>query len=287
MCAFSLAIAELRRNTREQPPQSNPVGPVQLLGVSGARTQQTCKGAVLVVHTRTDYASDVQGKLVETGAFSAVDLFFASAGTPTLALLQTYRAVLVYSGGDGSMYMDPIRLGDALADYWDGGGGVVVAASATTGSIAGRFGALENGYRLMQMTSSVDCAGDSLGAVSEPDSPLLVGVTSLDTAYDMCQSLNGLANGGIAVASWARSGRALIVRGTRNSRPLVELNLFPPSADAYGGYWRGDGTAVIRNALVYVASRAGRLLCLDEGTSICTPCTAGSYSGTAGAYCSV
>jgi hypothetical protein len=29
---------------------------------------------------------------------------------------------------------------------------------------------------------------------------------------------------------------------------------------------------------------AGCLLCLDVGASACTPCTAGSYSGTAGEY---
>jgi hypothetical protein len=236
-----------------------------------------------VVHTRIDYANDVQSKLMEIGSFSTVDLFFASAGTPTLSLLEGYLAVLVYSGGDGSVFMDSNGLGDVLADYWDGGGGVVVASGAVMGSIGGRFGAVENGYRLMQITSSVGCAGDSLGAVSEPDSQLMVGVASLDAAYDMCQSLGGLVNGGIAVASWATSGSALIVRGTRNSRPLVELNLFPPSADAYGGYWTGDGASLIRNAIVYVASRAGRLLCLDAGSSACTPCTAGFYSGEAGA----
>ena len=239
-------------------------------GLPDGRTQQICKGAVLVVHTRTDYARDVQAKLVETGSFSAVDLFFASVGTPPLSLLQNYRAVFVYSGGDGQVFMEHDSLGDVLADYWDSGGGVVVAATANLGSIAGRFGVLENGYRLMQITSSVSCSGDSIGSVSEPDSPLLTGVASLDTAYDMCKSLGGLANGGIAVASWARSGSALIVRGTRNSRPLVELNLFPPSADAYGGYWTGDGAAVIRNALLYVAPDLCALACYayNEATEI-------------------
>ena len=84
------------------------------------------------------YNPDVIAKLTGTGMFSQVDNlsplgcdpfspYHGLDATPTLATLQQYAAVLVYS--DCAFY-DSAALGDVLADYIDGGGRVVLATFA-------------------------------------------------------------------------------------------------------------------------------------------------------------
>ncbi len=51
-----------------------------------------------------------------------MDLFNATAGTPTLAQLQQYQIVVPFSI---DLFIDSITLGNNLADYVDGGGVVV------------------------------------------------------------------------------------------------------------------------------------------------------------------
>src|SRR4051812_35916621 len=72
----------------------------------------------------TGYISDVRTKLIATGLLGTVDTFNVNSGTPTLAQLQAYNAVLLYRN---SGYSNPITLGNNLAAYIDGGGGVVTA----------------------------------------------------------------------------------------------------------------------------------------------------------------
>ena len=97
--------------------------------------------------------TDVQSKLLATRAFAAVDAFDASAKTPTLSDLKPYTAVLVFNN---VKFASPSALGDVLADYWDGGGAVVLAMSAVGDSysqasdswytnLQGRFGTAASG----------------------------------------------------------------------------------------------------------------------------------------------
>ncbi|MFO1093207.1 MAG: hypothetical protein U0992_07820 [Planctomycetaceae bacterium] len=79
--------------------------------------------------------TDVQSKIVGTGLISgSVDVFDASLGTPTLSQLQAYDAVLFYSD---TGFADRDTLGNNLADYVDGGGGVVEATFAFWDSSGG------------------------------------------------------------------------------------------------------------------------------------------------------
>jgi hypothetical protein len=82
--------------------------------------------SVLVVYTETlpGWAADVVAKLTAFGVFSSVDPFDGFPATPTLAQLQAYDAVLLLST---ACFADPVALGNNLADYVDGGGGVVVS----------------------------------------------------------------------------------------------------------------------------------------------------------------
>lgn len=80
----------------------------------------------------------------ELQAFIAtVDIFDALAATPTLADLSVYDAAIVMNT---TSFPDPVAMGDALADYVDAGGGVVITlVSMVTGAeLAGRF--ITDGY---------------------------------------------------------------------------------------------------------------------------------------------
>jgi hypothetical protein len=211
---------------------------------------------------------DVQSKLQATGAFAAVDVFDANAGTPALSALQGYTAVLCWSRDP---FASPAGLGDVLAQYWDAGGAVVVAVDSNVESkLQGRFGTAANGYMLIEGSAEWEDPSDSLGVVLEPLSPLMADVTALSAFYSY-RSKGAVINGGIVVAQWATGGRPLVVRGTRAGRPLVALNMYPLSRDLgfVTGYWIGDGAALMRNALLFSAC-APYLATVASGCAACT-----------------
>jgi hypothetical protein len=66
-----------------------------------------------------------------------IDYYDANQATPTVALLQTYNAILVYAdlnnGTSGGAFTDAVGVGTAVASYFEGGGRVVVALFADAG----------------------------------------------------------------------------------------------------------------------------------------------------------
>ncbi len=192
------------------------------------------------------YAPDPIGQLCR------VDYFDANGGsTPTAAYLSQYEAVLAYNA-DNYPYADPGGLGNALAEYFDNGGRVVIALFADGGYPIG--GAFQN-YLLLTPSSAVE-ANDSFSVLvptqePPPLSPVVAGVTSISGMG--WRGNQAVQNGGIAVASWA-SGAPLVVVGTvtdgnGNARNIVDLNIQP--TDIATGAWTGDGIQLLRNALLY------------------------------------
>ncbi len=202
---------------------------------------------VLLVYASTPaWAQEVQAGLQATGDFQVVDLFNASSGTPTLAQMQPYGAIMFFSD---SGFSDPTTLGNNAADYYDQGGQVVVATFANASvPIQGRFGTVGNGYMLIQPAGQ-DQPNDSLGQILEPNSPLVAGVSKL-SAQAAYRSSGGPINGGVVVAQWA-SGKPLIVRGVVKGRNRADVNMYPPSSKSRADFWSGDGTRIMRNALLY------------------------------------
>jgi hypothetical protein len=202
---------------------------------------------LLVVADDPVFSADVKAKLTALGEFSQVDLFDVDFDTPTLAVLSPYQAVLVYSGYP---FFDPSALGDVLADYYDGGGRVVLApgANCLNFELGGRF--VSDGYMVLGI-GGVDPAFpfDALGVVAEPNSPLIAGVGAMSSQKSV-QCLGSPLAGATVVASWA-GGRPLIVRGVVGGRNRVDLNLFPPSDAAAAGFWVGDGARILAIALKF------------------------------------
>ena len=94
------------------------------------------------------WLADVQSSVQATAAFATVDTFAALLDTPSASLLAGYDAVLAFSN---DLFANGALLGDRLAAYHDQGGGVVVAlfGNAAGFSLLGAYGAVGNGYALM------------------------------------------------------------------------------------------------------------------------------------------
>ena len=199
--------------------------------------------------------TDVQAKLVATGAFGQVDIFDATTGTPTLAQLQSYQAVLAFSDFP---FADTNALGDVLADYFDGGGRVVDAtfANVNTANLAlgGRWHT--GGYELIETLPQAGANETAPVQIVEAGSPLVAGVTTLTSTAGF-KSSGGPINGAQVVARWGSSGAPLIVRGIKNGHAFAALNFYPPSADARGDFWIGDGAVIMRNALLFSGTVIG------------------------------
>jgi hypothetical protein len=192
------------------------------------------------------YMADVQASLVNTAAFSAVDLIDVQFSTPSLAQLTPYKALLVYSD---SPFGDPFALGNVVADYFDAGGRVVLAPGANCNgfSLQGRF--FNDGYMVLGYGDLDSFPPDTLGTIFEPASPLVTGV-SVFSADMAIRCLGSPTPGSVTVAAW-NDGQPLIVRGMVQGRNRVDLNLFPVSDNAAFGSWIGDGAEIMRNALLF------------------------------------
>ena len=92
-------------------------------------------------------------------------------------------------------------LGDTLAEYWDGGGAVVMTAGAYAD---GRFTA--GGYAPSDPLATVSSWTDSLGAAPEPDSPLMSRVGQLGTPDGFQGDWSASSPGAVVAATWAKSG---------------------------------------------------------------------------------
>ena len=95
--------------------------------------------------------------------------------TPSVAQLQSYAAVLVYS--DSPRYNDAVALGDNLADYVDSGGGVVTAVFADASiPIEGRFHT--DNYWAIEPSGQTQGTEQFIGTRFVPSHPILTGVAS-------------------------------------------------------------------------------------------------------------
>ncbi|MBN8597756.1 MAG: hypothetical protein J0L78_08795 [Planctomycetes bacterium] len=201
------------------------------------------KVAVVSSEANAAFVADVVAKISSSNVFSAVDNLDARLATPSLNALMKYDAVLVYSS---TAMLDPVALGNRLADYVDAGGGVV-SMSLTNSSVplAGRW---TSGYLIIDPTGEAH-PNVSLGAVAIQTHPIMIGVTAL-AATQAFQSTGALVAGSTLVASWS-NGTPLVATSTLPGR--ADLNFYPPSNAVNSAYWKtsGDGVKLMVNALLY------------------------------------
>jgi hypothetical protein len=210
---------------------------------------------IALVYSDSFYESDVYNKLNATGDFNITQIN-AEGVTPTVAQLQNYAAVLVWSN---NLFLDRTALGNNLDAYLNGGGGVVVSVFANTNPscCSGLLGNFTNDLGITEVadTSGVDL---TLGTIHVPGSPLLNGVTSFDGGIDSFNDPGTLVAGFTDVADWS-NGVPLVVTGHIGSGTTVDLNFYPGSSDAQSGFWLSNtnGTQLMADALLYSAGATG------------------------------
>lgn len=190
--------------------------------------------------------TDVSDKLWATGEFDAVWSWSTQLATPSLADLEEFDAVLVWFN---SSPVDEELLGDRLAGYVDGGGGVVLAmfSHGVGGSIGGAIA--QEPYVVMTGTANEQ-------GVTESEDLIL----STHPVFDDGGSLTGptratgtaVASGAYVIAKWSGGEPLVATRATVDGR-IIGLNFWPVSSDADVSGWDAttDGAEIMANALVW------------------------------------
>jgi len=228
--------------------------------------------------------TDVQTKLQATGFFSSVQVFNTGTGTPSLATLQAYQAVLVFTDAGAQ---DPVTFGNNLASYINGGGGVVncVFANASI-PIQGNFNT--STYQVIVPAGQTQNTPLTLGTILQPCHPIIQGVTNLSGgSSSFISTSTTLAPGAQTIANWSNGSWLAAYKlnvGPANAR-RADLNLYPPSSDARSDFWTSttQGALLMGNALLYVAGVTpttggpAQPAAISGAASICQG-SSGSYS---------
>ncbi len=204
--------------------------------------------------TDTTWIDDVRCKIQDTHLFSRVDAFDVSVGTPNLATLNQYDAVLTFSD---VQYADSTAMGNVLADYVDGHRGVVEASNNfdPVNDLDGRWST--DGYRPFTEAPVVSFTEGSLVPIL-PGHQILQGVASvLGGAVSYHSSPVAPSSAMTLVANWT-DGQPFVVAGSGPAGgSIVGLNFFPPSSTVGDGFWdaASDGARLMANALLYASNR--------------------------------
>jgi Abnormal spindle-like microcephaly-assoc'd, ASPM-SPD-2-Hydin/Secretion system C-terminal sorting domain len=206
---------------------------------------------------QTAWIQDIQTKLQNTGQFAEVDIQqIPSAGgsLPTLSQLQGYGSVMVFSD-----YGVGAGLGTILAQYADGGGGVVVCMFCLGSAIAIDASFNNTTYNVITPGNYTEGTASTIGTVSMPSHPIMNGVSSVNGGTESFRTTSTTLNGnGFVIASWndgtimvaARTAVGALAKARR-----VDINMFPVSTAQYSGGWlpSTNGDILMANAMTWAA----------------------------------
>jgi len=207
---------------------------------------------VLIIHANAvENLGDVVAKLTAFGEFASVDTYDAQYSTPTLAELEGYETVLVWSN---YFYNDKVALGNVLADYSDIGGGVTLMTFSWYGGyqLAGRF--MTDGYGSVPFGNYNPYSPGSLGTVHNPTHPIMNGVNSFST-NNFRSGYSGPLNTGAELIASYNDGMVLAAVNDHGTSRTCDLGFFPPSSDSNPGSWDSntDGDIFMYNCLMWTA----------------------------------
>jgi hypothetical protein len=202
----------------------------------------------------------VKELLMCTGEFEGAEVFDLAASTPRLDDLLAFHAVLVWS----DVAMDaPDVFGDALADYVDNGGGVVLATgSFSPGTqVGGRF-ASES--RFPVALGPVVAAGANLTVTQRSGFAWLPGVDGHFVNNGLNAFDGGIASYQVATSStgpyevpaqWSNAVPAVILREAEpiDTGRIAVANFLPPPDLVQPDSWLsdGDGDRLLANLLLW------------------------------------
>lgn len=168
---------------------------------------------------------------ITADAFAGYDIVFTTNNTQWL----------------GSGAVDPVLIGDLLADYVDGGGKVIVnqfAYSYDAWKMEGRF--IDENYGPFTPSTTDAVVDVSIGTILSPGHSLLDGVSSIN--YSGFVQNVGLTPGSTGIAEWS-NGELFIAAND----DVVALNILPSLGDGGSFQWDGDLATVYQNAVHYLS----------------------------------
>ncbi len=224
-------------------------------------------------------AADVRAQILGTGLVSGnVDIRLGSSSTPSVSLLQSYDAVLVFASNG---FQNGILLGNNLATYADGGGGVVVAPLTSSASgpfvIGGRFAT--SSYSPFVGGAIKQYITRRLGTLHDDQHPLLTDVTNFHGGSASLHNQVSMSPAAVRIADYD-NGVPLVAFKQVGTSYVVGLNFFPPSGAVNSGNWvtTTDGAKLMANALKFSAGNRnsapialGEAFTLEAGTSLSVP----------------
>ena len=238
----------------------------------------------LIVHGGNDMSA-IRAALLAYEDMVAVDVFDASAGTPTLELLDGYDCAIVATGGP---LANATALGDALAAYADRGGSVVLAFPSYVSGFEVQGGFASGGYSPFTFGGSI-ATNATLGTYDFAH-PIMAGVAS---ATSPLYGATTLAAGAQWVASWANGTPFVATMGERVAgvnMSIMNLGAWPGSNAENvarlvhnAAYWASGGSICWAaeeptagavpphsSTTVTVTFRVGLPLCVTEGSYVDT-----------------
>ncbi len=185
---------------------------------------------------------------------AVTDVFDLSQGTPILADLNSYDAVMLASD---TAIPNAAGVGDLLADYADAGGGVVLTVPTFIGgfAVAGRL--VSGGY--LPFTLGSGPIGSANLGTFDAGHPIMEGVTS---AFGDLLGATTVTPGAVLVASWD-NGQPFVA--TKNDI-VVGVNAYVGNT----GFIAGDVGRVLHNALAW-SGHAVRWLTADPAAAVVAP----------------
>jgi hypothetical protein len=193
----------------------------------------------------------LQNALANTKLFGKVDLMDCSGQNPTLQQLQMYDGALVYTDFFG--FGDANGLGDVLADYVDGGGGVLSMQYNLDvqdfSSIGGRWS--QQSYDCIIPNGTQFNGTQTAAKPKDPNSPLVQGVGGIGVFTNADGQLQKNA-----MSLWDyNDGTTAVCLMATKATPRVDLNFYPnldPQFMEITETNQGDALRLITNALLVV-----------------------------------
>jgi len=202
----------------------------------------------------TDWAAEVRHLIVSRCPVASVDAVNPNVDQISLVLCEQYDGILVFSS---SAFSQPDELGDILADYVDGGGGVVIGAIAGDSDSHGISGRFErDDYMALKRGERSHDSRHVLGKRILPDHPILENIQSFDGGPQSWRVKSVIGNNSKLIAEWEDGVPLVAEKPIRERYCSVSLNLWPPSRNISKDGWETytDGDKFLVNSLLYVAN---------------------------------
>jgi hypothetical protein len=198
------------------------------------------------------YAEDIREKVHCAGFFEQVDYLDVGSDTPDLTDIEDYDAVMVFAD---IAFDNSTALGNVLVQYSNQGGGVVMAVqTCQDGSTAVGGDWDTQGYSPWTLGTLSNPGGNLGHTIDEAyvAHEAVRGFNNFDggTSSTRCSGLD-VANGATTIASWEDGEPLVMIRESGAAGRVVGLNMYPPSADSFGGGWVGDADWLIQASLLW------------------------------------